>query len=472
MENKHEHIKTWADKLQETGIPYSPESWQAMKSLLDAELPKQKKNNTRRWTMTVILLLLLIGICNVPGINRFNNYSASKNTPIPLINENSTQDSSDKDVYALPTKEAHPLFYKKVHPLPNKETHSLPTSPITNKTGRSIDTENNPAQHDFISSDKKQIANDHGKGKPGLKTQRQKTITETVPAFPDSNSLTKNSPETINADSTKMKKPVDSAKNKISAAKKPNKVTPGPIAKQETENDSTEDARGFVLALGLNQFFVLGNQDKTNYNSSGTSGNLSDYIPVPVGRYYFHKWFYVQAEAQFNTPQYTKTLLIGQTEKNSFSQPAVQSVFVKKLFYFNIPLSVHYSPVKNLFIGAGLQFSLLTNGVGLIQNTHAFLGFPPTVVNPSDTAFISASVQNIKTDSSYKELKTSEWRFLVDVNYQWKRLTLGLRYNQAFSDFVNVRISTANITQAHNNSVQLYIRYMIWDKRKKFLIAK
>jgi hypothetical protein len=93
-------------------------------------------------------------------------------------------------------------------------------------------------------------------------------------------------------------------------------------------------------------------------------------------------------------------------------------------------------------------------------------------VRPTDTAFISASVQNIKSDSSYKELKTSEWRFLADVNYQWNRLTVGLRYNQAFSDFVNVRISTVNITQAHNTSLQLYIRYMIWDKRKKFLIAK
>jgi hypothetical protein len=448
MENKREHIKTWAEKLQETGAPYSPESWQAMEALLDAELPNQKKNSSRRWILTIILLLLLIGICNGPGINRLNNFSANKNTPTPLINEDSTQVYSDKD------------------------DHHQSINPVTNKTSRRIVKENNPGQHDFISPDKKQISNDHGKEKPGLKAQQQKTDAETVSAFPDSNLLSRNSPETVNADTANIKKSTDSIKNKISVVKKPNKVMPDLKPKKEINNDSIEDARGFVLALGLNQFFVIGNQDKTNYNSNGTNGNLSDYIPVPVGRYYFHKWFYVQAEAQFNTPQYTKTLLIGQTEKNSSIQPAIQSVFVKKLFYFNMPLSVHYSPVKNLFIGAGLQFSLLTNGVGLIQDTHTFLGLPPNIVNPSDTAFISASVQNIKSDSSYKELKTSEWRFLVDVNYQWNRLTLGLRYNQAFSDFVNVRISTVNITQAHNSSLQLYIRYMIWDKRKKFLIAK
>jgi hypothetical protein len=448
MENKREHIKTWAEKFQETGTPYTPESWKAMEALLNAKLPNQKKNNRRRWTMTVILLLLLIGVCNGPGINRLNNFSANRNSPAPLIIEDSTRESSDKDVYP-----------------PSK-------NPVANKTSRSTAKENNPGKQDFNSADKKLTTNNRVKVKPGLKTRPQKTSAEKASAFSDSNLLTKNSQETIKADTSEITKSPDSVNNKIPAINKLNNVKGKPVPKKEIKNDSIEDARGFVLALGLNQFFVVGSQDRTNYNSNGTSGNLSDYIPVPVGRYYFHKWFYVQAEAQFNTPQYTKTLLIGQTEKSSFSQPAVQSVFVKKLFYFNIPLSVHYSPVKNLFVGAGLQFSLLTNGVGLIQDTRSFLGFPPNVVNPADTAFLSATVQNIKTDSSYKELKTSEWRFLVDVNYQWKRLTLGLRYNQAFSDFVNVRISTANITQAHNSSMQLYIRYMIWDKRKKFLIAK
>jgi hypothetical protein len=456
MENKHDHIKTWAEKLQETGVPYSPESWEAMQALLDAELPNQKKKSTRRWIVTAILLLLLIGICNGPGIDRLNNFSASKNSQAPAINGDPTRDSSDKDVHPPSTKDVPPTSI----------------NPGTNKTGNSIVKENDQGQREFILADKKRVAKVHHIENSALNAQRQKTGIQSASVFPDSNASTKNSPETFFADTAQIKKPTDSLKNKISSAKKTNKPTPGPTTNKENKDDSTEDAKGFVLALGLNQFFVVGNQDKTNYNSSGTTGNLSDYIPVPVGRFYFHKWFYVQAEAQFNTPQYTKTLLIGQGEKNSFNQSSIQSVFVKKLFYFNIPLSVHYSPVKNLFIGAGLQFSLLTNGVGLVQDTHTFLGPPPSVVNPSDTAFISASVQNIKSDSSYRELKTSEWRFLVDVNYQWKRLTLGLRYNQAFSDFVNVRISTANITQAHNSSMQLYIRYMIWDKRKKFLIAK
>ena len=151
-------------------------------------------------------------------------------------------------------------------------------------------------------------------------------------------------------------------KRKISEAK-PRDSTANMVKKK---GDREEYGKGWEAAIGLNQVFPVGRQQGSNYNSGGTTGALGDYIPVPIGRYYFSRKSYVQAELQFNSPQYTSSVLASQSSSTGLGGSQDQnSIFIKKLFYFNLPVSFQYSPVRNLFIGAGLQFSLLTNGVAL-----------------------------------------------------------------------------------------------------------
>jgi hypothetical protein len=114
---------------------------------------------------------------------------------------------------------------------------------------------------------------------------------------------------------------------------------------------------------------------------------------------------------------------------------------------------------------------MLTNGVALFQNAKPGAQ-SQIVLRPNDTLLISTKEASFKNNPVYHELKTYEFRFLFDLNYQWKPLTLGLRYNQAFTNFINVHFSNTTITQAHNASLQLYLRYTIWDHRKKFLLPK
>ena len=74
-------------------------------------------------------------------------------------------------------------------------------------------------------------------------------------------------------------------------------------------------------------------------------------------RYYFNSRLYVQLEAQINTPQYTKkNLVINEIPADSLSPARFveSSVSINtQLFYFNLPLSVHYTIAKNLISGAG-----------------------------------------------------------------------------------------------------------------------
>jgi hypothetical protein len=283
-------------------------------------------------------------------------------------------------------------------------------------------------------------------------------------------SLKMDRPDVVSEDSAGKK---DEASN--SDSKKNKQIVEinaqNPVAKKKTKPDSTEDKKGFLFAVGINQFFPVGHQKENNFNSNGTSGGIGDYIPVPVARYYFHKWLYVQAEAQFNAPQYTKSLLASSSISINPIQDTIKSVFIKKLFYFNLPLSVHYSPFKNLYFGAGIQYSMLTNGVALFENSKGNT-LISTTRPPNDSLLISSKIGNLKSTPAYSKLRTNEFRFLLDVNYQWKPFTIGVRYNQAFTNFINVHISNTVVTQAHNASLQLYLRYTILDYRKKILLPK
>lgn len=218
-----------------------------------------------------------------------------------------------------------------------------------------------------------------------------------------------------------------------------------------------------MAAIGLNQFFPLGGQQSV-YSTDGTGGTLRDYIPVPVVRYYFSRKLYVQVEAQFNTPQATrKNLVISSPPPDTSSisgEQIVSSASLRQLFYFNIPLSVHYTLFDNIDIGTGLQFSRLTNAVGSFDTTTS----PLIIIN---TPTISTNeVKSFKGDALYQKIKTDEFRFLLDMSYTYKHFIAGLRYDQALSKFVDIQIAPGQVAQGRNSSLQLYLRYILWDGRK------
>jgi hypothetical protein len=55
----------------------------------------------------------------------------------------------------------------------------------------------------------------------------------------------------------------------------------------------------------------------------------------------------------------------------------------------------------------------------------------------------------------------------VDASYTYRHFIIGLRYNQALSKFINIQVAPGQITQSRNSSLQLYLRYILWDGRKK-----
>jgi hypothetical protein len=303
-----------------------------------------------------------------------------------------------------------------------------------------------------------------GKGRPEGADERGRA-TDPVTAGGANRPVMGDSPK----DSTRKKSASDSLRTKAvtdSLRKKPGNdstrkkpATPAPA----TPEKEKEKIKGFVAGLGLNHVFPVGGQQVSSFNSGGTTGTLSDYIPVPMVRYYFSEKLYVQMEAQFNAPQYAGKNVVIQATPISLGPNRVltNTVSVQKLFYFNVPLSVHYSPIDNLSIGVGLQYSRLRNAVGQTDST-----ITNTFSTPVDS-LVGKHIITLKTSPAYQLISTNEFRVLLDANYTYKHFVLGFRYNQALSNFVNVQLGSGAVTQARNSSLQLYLRYILWDQRKK-----
>jgi hypothetical protein len=503
MSESPENINPWAEKLQQVTIPGITPSWEAMQALLDLEMPVTKRKDRRRWFLLIILLLLLIGVCNCPGILKTNRLAKENTLPVnPGMQKNE--------------KEIKPVTGSSVEKWRDSATMNNIAKTATGKTADTPDEKNtgdhkadrtnykphsnskeatgSPKNNRLLNDEKFYV---HGKAdttspdsiySPGEKNSirkisNKKKIQATAgntqnpkpnvqnPVDKDGSEpldtpTAKNSTAPLLTGSTKAGN-TDSLKKQLSTIAKAEKKKTDTATKKTGDKKSKRIA--LAAGLGLNQFFTVGSQQHSDYNSGGTSGILSDYIPVPMLRAYLSKKLYIQLEAQFNTPQYTKKLLAKEvitydTIGGIPVQSNQHSVFIKKLFYFNIPLSIYYSPFKNFYIGTGLQFSRLTNGVGLFENTQISSG--PNLVTES-------KVGSFKDDAAYKVLKTNEWRFLFDANYQWKNLSGGIRYNQAFNNFINTRISGTEVTQARNSSIQLYLKYILWrNKKTKELFSK
>ena len=226
--------------------------------------------------------------------------------------------------------------------------------------------------------------------------------------------------------------------------------------------------RGIALVggLGLNVAFPIAGQNRSGLNANGSNNILTDYIPIPMLRIYLHKKVYLQMEAQFKAPQFTKNLIIKSTPivdsvGNSWIVTSQDSGVIKKLFYFNLPISFHYSLSKSLAIGVGLQYAHLTNGESYYQTSR-----DSSLNGYSIFRFVSYKNGSLKNSNVYKSLLQNEFRFMIDVNEHWKNLELGLAYNQALNRFINLKITNSIFTQATNSSLQFYLRYILWKNKK------
>ena len=231
------------------------------------------------------------------------------------------------------------------------------------------------------------------------------------------------------------------------------------------------EVRPFLGAgLSVAGNFPLGQEQSAPYNVNGKSNLLSDYVPAPYLRWYINDRLYVEGALNINSPQYTRSLAIDSTGDTTSAfigttttgpQILVNKLTLKKLYYTEIQVSFNYRVYGNFYLGAGLQFSRLMNGIALHSaSLEASNGLGPV------TELSSGTVRLKDSADAYSKLRKTDWRVLFEASYSWKRLTLGLRYQQALSPYLPVLPDGAR-GKDRNVLFGCYFQYNIWQRSRR-----
>ena len=108
----------------------------------------------------------------------------------------------------------------------------------------------------------------------------------------------------------------------------------------------------WAAGLSLNSGVSLNSQNRFNYNVNAKKGVLLDYIPSPYLQFHLNNYVYLQTELNLITPQYTPQLLLYRNNSEITAQSGMsqqKSIYIQKMYYFNWPVSLHYSPISNLY---------------------------------------------------------------------------------------------------------------------------
>ena len=248
------------------------------------------------------------------------------------------------------------------------------------------------------------------------------------------------------------------------AAAKGGKDHPGNTAARSAKVPSGKGERILAVGLwdGLN--FAVDGQTVYRYTPSDGPDLLPDHLPGVYVRMYMGDRVYIDAGLRLYSPQYSRLQQIdstGDTASISNTQVTIKDtiVSIEKLYYTDIPLTIHYRVAGGLYLGAGLQYSRLWDAAAIQRfDSQASNGVGPVSVNGNFNL-------DLKYDpSALARLRRSDWRVLLDVTYRWQRLTLGLRYQQSLTSYVR---PGQGGSAPHNSALQLNLGYDLWRQRRK-----
>ncbi|MFT3826512.1 MAG: hypothetical protein QM731_21505 [Chitinophagaceae bacterium] len=246
---------------------------------------------------------------------------------------------------------------------------------------------------------------------------------------------------------------------------------PAPAAPEKNNNKkrSNNDGPGtFVVGLTLPLNLPINDQQALSINRNAKPSTISDYIPSVHLQYHINPRTYVQTELQFSAPQFiSPQLLYQQKQSRPFTNSSVYtSIYARKLYYFNLPVTIHFSPLPGMFMGAGVQYSSLLSGIALTEERQFWNSNPPREME-------KFKYSKFKNDSLSDKLRNNEWRLVVDFNYYFNRFTIGMRYNQALSNYADFRMpNSPAYIRDKNKSLQFYVRYNVWENRRQNKLSK
>ncbi|HYE56057.1 MAG TPA: hypothetical protein VD996_14510 [Chitinophagaceae bacterium] len=500
MKKLHSNEKHLADKLRHVPVPDVDQSWEQMKELLEREMPKRPVaawSGNRKWYwMGVTAGLIMLSLWLTQELNQQHSQVAETKNAAKSNTETTSTEAKNAEAK---NSEATRTINEAQRPEAAK-TEQLPAAGSTFNQQNKVSTVTIPANSTSANTtNEKTFTSTNASGashsltttrtnKQTNASQEQENITGSI-----TRSNTTNIPPTITntlreaeASDTYMSLIDDNNSiNTLSGIQPPStfedvkQAVPGKTdkafaremrqksMKKDNRRMSRSSMRGnfgdegreitFAAGLALPQSIAISGQQASSYNINGKTNRIADYLPAPFFQYHLNNKLFLQTEFHFQSPQYTDRLLLRNTSRgDSMTMLVTNSIYLEKLYYFNIPVNVYYTPVRNVSVGGGLQYSSFVGGVASYEEKR---------ITPQ-TSTMQSVTQRFRDDSLASRFAPSEWRYQFDANYYLNRFTLGVRYTQAMKDFLNVRPATVE-GSLRNRSFLLYLRFNIWEERKK-----
>lgn len=232
----------------------------------------------------------------------------------------------------------------------------------------------------------------------------------------------------------------------------------GADGKNKTGLDKQHRSFFIQAGAGVQQQIPLGGQKRVAFNLNGRKNPLSDYIPSFFVRLEKERRWYVQAEFSYASPKLVKGFSYSrQTRTDSAFRTVTTNLLLKKVFYRELPLSFNYYLRPNWSAGLGATYSWFH---GAITEKQTATRDPQTQAGAVDKQIVPIEHY---TDSF---LYRSHSYLLLQTNYQWQNLSLGLRFSGDMQPYIKYTLPDGAVTDKRNWSLELLLRLGLWKSRK------
>ncbi|MBS1743426.1 MAG: hypothetical protein JST81_10350 [Bacteroidetes bacterium] len=214
---------------------------------------------------------------------------------------------------------------------------------------------------------------------------------------------------------------------------------------------------GFAFGIGEQQSFRLSQHYNYPGNSYGFKFRLRDYIPSVYLRYYTSHWF-GHVGFKYAAPVFVNQFLY---ERNVDAAPFnyTSKLYILKHVYANeLSASYHRIVLPRFAAGAGVKYSFVHSGTTQVDYTRKRYGIRAD-------SLISTSFVSTKSGAGYIRFLNTV-HFDLDLQYQFKKLSVGATYSIALSPYVNYEDPlTLVASKKKTNAFRIFLYYDLWRRK-------
>ena len=447
-----------------SNLPDENKAWEKMKLKLDGEEKKRRFllppffAGCAGWGL---LLLLLIG----GGLWWWSIDGDAKNEEKVAVQKKSTDAT-------LPTQQAPQIKEKISNQKQNRSSHPVeehkavqPLAKENKNTLQNVIDKSTPTIAINKQSSRTGIKQTQGRQitKPGNKQQRasvRKTIAAKAQEINNDETLSEvlKSDSSLQINTTFHLLPEKEIKDTTTTSDTIVLAPPFIDTLQKRPSLPKKDKR-WQLAIGgtLQQQVPLGDQQWTPYNYAGRKGTLADYVPSLDLRLYKGQQWFLQSGFRWGAPQYTRSFVYNRNPKidTAGNITGSTSYRLRKTYYHQFPISIHYRFRPQWSAGAGAEYSKFFGAISEREERAQ--------ITPTTDSLINKMWVRDRNDSLFR---SSNVQLLLQLQYQWKRIAVGVQYLHGLQPYIEYRDAQGESRKQKNSSLHLFVRYELWRQKQ------